>query len=125
MPSGTEKIPNELTGRFDFRRSLSGKLILRVEEVTTSTWPWSRGERQRRWRDANAMDLAAAEMRVLIDMRSRPQFMAQRFAEPGEQPVDRTAPARDIHLDTPPADGAARTVRDGARRAWDAVKTPQ
>ena len=67
-----------LTGRFTFRRSLGGRIILQIEEEYRSSWSWSRHRPLRkRWRDANLMDLAAPELRALIDLRYKPQFMAQ------------------------------------------------
>ncbi len=74
-----------LTGRFDFRKTLTGKIVLRVEEEVPAFWSRS-GERpmKRRWRDATLMDLTGPELRMLMDLRFRPQFMA-RFVE-----VDRT-----------------------------------
>ena len=67
-----------LTGRFTFRRSFLGKIILQVEEETRSLWPFSqRTPFRKRWRNATLMDLAAPELRALIDLRYKPQFMAQ------------------------------------------------
>ncbi len=41
-------------------------------------WPMSRkGPFRKRWRNATLMDLAAPELRPLMDMRFRPNFMAQ------------------------------------------------
>jgi hypothetical protein len=72
-----------LTGRFNFRRTLTGRIVLQVEE-DKPVW-WSRkGRTRRRCRDANVMDLAKPEMRALIDLRNKPQFLpaaAQRGAE--------------------------------------------
>ena len=66
-----------LTGRLDFRRKWTGKLVLRVEEEVRAFWSRS-GEHKvkRRWRDATLMDLAAPELRPLMDLRMRPQYMA-------------------------------------------------
>lgn len=67
-----------LTGRFTFRRSIGGKIVLQVEEEVRKPWPFSRrNPLKKRWRDANLMDLAAPELRALIDLRHKPQFMAQ------------------------------------------------
>jgi hypothetical protein len=72
-----------LTGRFNFRRTFSGRIVLQVEE-DKPLW-WSRmGKTRRRYRDANVMDLAKPEMRALIDLRNKPQFLpaaAQHGAE--------------------------------------------
>ena len=63
-----------LTGRFNFRRTLTGRIVLQVEE-DQPVW-WSRnGKTRRRYRDANVMDLAKPDMRALIDLRNKPQFM--------------------------------------------------
>jgi hypothetical protein len=63
-----------LTGRFNFRRTLSGRIVLQVEE-DKPLW-WSRkGKTRRRYRDATVMDLAKPEMRALIDLRNKPQFL--------------------------------------------------
>jgi hypothetical protein len=66
-----------LTGRFDFRRKWTGKIVLRVEEEVRAFWSRS-GEHKmkRRWRDAALLDLAAPEMRPLMDLRMRPQYTA-------------------------------------------------
>jgi hypothetical protein len=67
-----------LTGRFTFRRSLWGKIVLQVEEETRAMWPFSqRAPFRKRWRNATLMDLAAPELRPLIDLRYKPHFMAQ------------------------------------------------
>ena len=67
-----------LTGRFDFRRKWTGKIVLRVEEEVRAFWSGS-GEHKlkRRWRDATLMDLAAPELRSLMDLRMQPQYMAR------------------------------------------------
>ena len=63
-----------LTGRFNFRRTLTGRIVLQVEE-DQPVW-WSRkGKTRRLYRDANVMDLAKPEMRALIDLRNKPQFV--------------------------------------------------
>jgi hypothetical protein len=81
---------SNLTGRFNFRRTLTGKLVMRVEEDTPSPWPWSRGARRKRWRDAGSMDLAAPELRALVDLRTKPQYPTHRYFElagPGSTPL--------------------------------------
>jgi hypothetical protein len=61
-----------LTGRFTFRRTLTGKIILQVEEEVRSVWPMSRKRPfRRRWRDASTIDLSATELRPLMDLRQR------------------------------------------------------
>ena len=65
-----------LTGKFKFRKTLWGKIVLQLEEEVKPFW--SRSEPlKRRWRDATLMDLAAPEMRTLIDMRFRPHLRFQ------------------------------------------------
>jgi len=67
-----------LTGRFTFRRTWTGKILLQVEEEVKALWPMSRKSPfRKRWRNATLMDLAAPEMRALMDLRFKPQFMAQ------------------------------------------------
>ena len=84
-----------LTGRFNFRKTLTGKIVLQLEEDVKAPWPFSRKRStRRRWRDANVLDLAKPELRALIDLRMRPSFQAHGpSAEAGrrEEPEDRTA----------------------------------
>ena len=52
-----------LTGKFKFRKTLWGKIVLQIEEEVKPFWSRSNPEaRKRRWRDAALMDLAAPEM---------------------------------------------------------------
>ena len=66
-----------LTGRFNLRKSFSGRIILQVEEEFESKWGLfsQKPKFRRRWRDAKSMDLPATELRSLMDLRNRPQFM--------------------------------------------------
>ena len=67
-----------LTGKFKFRKTLWGKIVLQIEEEVKPFWSRSAPEaRKRRWRDATLMDLAAPEMRPLIDMRFKPHLWAR------------------------------------------------
>src|SRR3712207_3901538 len=59
-----------LTGRFRFRKSWFGDLILEVEEDVK---PRFKRSLKRRWRNAKLMDLAEPEMRRLLDLRFRPR----------------------------------------------------
>jgi hypothetical protein len=59
-----------LTGKFRHRRSWR-KLVLQVEEVRAR---WPTRKRKARWRDATIMDLAAPELRPLIDLGKRTLF---------------------------------------------------
>ena len=66
-----------LTGRFTFRRTFTGKIVLQVEEEVRTPWPMSRKRPLRkRWRNATLIDLAATEMRPLMDLRMRGAFHA-------------------------------------------------
>jgi hypothetical protein len=56
-----------LTGRFWFRKSWTGKLVLLVEEERPR-WFGGPGETKRRWRDAKLLDLAEAPMRTLLTL---------------------------------------------------------
>jgi hypothetical protein len=67
-----------LTGKFRFRKTLWGKIVLQIEEEVKPFWSRSKPEALKQcWRDATLMDLAAPEVRPLIDMRFRPQFRFQ------------------------------------------------
>jgi hypothetical protein len=93
-----------LTGRFDFRRKWTGKIVLRVEEDVRAFWSRS-GEPKlkRRWRNATLMDLASPEMRPLMDLRMRPQYMAHHAeVEQGPAPL-RAAGANVVPLQDPDA----------------------
>jgi hypothetical protein len=61
-----------LTGRFNFRRTWTGKIVLQVEDERRSMF--GKGFRKR-WRDANVLDLAAPALRRLIDLRLKPQYL--------------------------------------------------
>ncbi|WP_262032232.1 hypothetical protein [Microvirga sp. Mcv34] len=64
-----------LTGRFDLRRTMGGRIVLQVEEEVRRLWPFCRRQpTKRRWRDATVMDLAQPELRPLMDLRYKPGF---------------------------------------------------
>ncbi len=64
-----------LTGRFTFRRTLWGKIVLQVEEEVRPIWRfWRKDARRLRWRDATLMDLTQVKLRPLMDLRFRPRF---------------------------------------------------
>jgi hypothetical protein len=66
-----------LTGRFDFRKTLSGGLVLLLEEDVAMFFSRLRKRStRRRWRRARVMDLAAIEMRQLMDLRVKPNYQA-------------------------------------------------
>jgi hypothetical protein len=64
-----------LTGRFNFRRSWFGRLVLEVEEEAKPLFGRDKKTVKHRWRRATLIDLAQPEMRALIDLRFQPQFM--------------------------------------------------
>src|SRR4051812_25800036 len=80
-----------VTGQFEFRKTFWGKLVLQMEEEVKPFW---QSKPKRRWRDATLMDLAAPEMRHLIDIgrKSRPASLLFTHKEP-EPPTDLSAPA--------------------------------
>jgi hypothetical protein len=111
-----EEFAMPLTGRFMFRRSMMGHIILQIEEDGKAIWPFSRkGPTRRRWRDANLMDLAAPEMRALIDLRHKPRLDLHRYYyAPTEGPrmgeevgAEAAAPPNGAGS---PADGPSRTT---------------
>ena len=60
-----------LTGRFWFRRTWTGKLVLLVEDENRR-WFGRRGAMKQRWRDAKLLDLAEPELQALVNLeRSR------------------------------------------------------
>ena len=87
-----------LTGRFNFRRTLGGKIVLQVEEDKPAWWS-RKGKTRRRYRDATVMDLTKPEMRALVDLRNKPQFLppvphstAEELGPPRGGTADRAAP---------------------------------
>jgi hypothetical protein len=67
-----------LTGKYRFRKTFWGKIVLQLEEEVKPFWSRSKpGPLKPRWRDASLMDLAAPEMRPLIDMRFKPHLWAR------------------------------------------------
>jgi len=101
-----------LTGRFTFRRSFGGRIILQVEEEVKTFWPRSKTTPlKKRWRDATLMDLAAPELRALIDLRYKPQFMAQYEYSAPETPRQTLQP-EGHDLDNPTM---AKPMLDGRR----------
>jgi len=73
-----------LTGRFNLRRTIGGKIVLQVEEEVRRLWPFSRRHpTKKRWRDATLMDLTQPELRPLMDLRYKPGFAwARIYGEP-------------------------------------------
>lgn len=93
-----------LTGKFCFRKTWRGKIVLQVEEEVKPFWRRSKpGPLKWRWRDATLMDLAAPEMRHLIDLRFRPQFRVQTVQTQPTPSEPLAAPSVEPALDTFPA----------------------
>ena len=99
-----------LTGRFNFRRSWFGKLVLEVEEEVKPFFASDKKPVKHRWRRATLIDLAQPEMRALIDLRFQPQFMSRTAARPVEMaPASMSRPDELSSMVTPAprADGAS------------------
>ena len=74
-----------LTGNFSFRRTLTGKVLLTVEEEVRRIAPWApKGATRKRWRNASLWDLTHAEIRRLLEFRdgARPSANADAPAAP-------------------------------------------
>ncbi len=69
-----------LTGRYDFKKTFTGKVLLLVEEEVPSFWS-RKGERslKKRWRNASLMDLTSTELRILMDARLKPYLLVHRL----------------------------------------------
>jgi len=93
-----------LTGRFNFRKTLTGKVVLQLEEDVKAWWP-SRKRTKRRWRDAAPMDLARPELRPLIDLRAKPNYQAQSYKLEELDLDEATLP---MQGGPPPGNGASR-----------------
>ena len=76
-----------LTGRFDFRKTFSGKLVLILEEDVRALSPLRKGSTRRRWRKATVMDLAATELRPMMDHRSKPNYHVPLRQSPPRHPL--------------------------------------
>ncbi|MBY0299153.1 MAG: hypothetical protein K2X71_24475 [Methylobacterium sp.] len=64
-----------ITGRFNFRRTLTGKLVLQVEAVRKPWWVFARAAAPGHvWRDATLKDLAVVEMQPLLNLRGNPGY---------------------------------------------------
>jgi hypothetical protein len=99
-----------LTGRFNFRRSWFGKLVLEVEEEVKPFFASDKKPVKHRWRRATLIDLAQPEMRALIDLRFQPQFMSRTSARPLDVPLGSMGRADEIPsmaATVPRADGAS------------------
>ena len=95
-----------LTGRFNLRKTWTGRIVLQVEEEVTGFWSrmTSKPKLHRRWRDANVLDLAAPELRSLVDLRFRPRYMPQTNEVPQDWPRAprqlEAIPAQTLHYET-------------------------
>ena len=108
-----------LTGRFTFRRTLWGKIVLQVEEEVRPIWRfWRKDARRLRWRDATLMDLTQVELRPLMDLRFRPRLDWERLYSPRrEEPLVTAPPRPQEPRGSAPANDAwpHRPVEDAAR----------
>ncbi|MXQ12909.1 hypothetical protein [Microvirga makkahensis] len=95
-----------LTGRFNLRKTFTGRIILQVEEEVQGFWGrmMGRPKLHRRWRDANVLDLAAPELRSLVDLRFRPRYMPQAQETVQDWPKAsrqlEAIPAQTLHYET-------------------------
>ena len=107
-----------LTGRFTFRRTFWGKIVLQVEEDVQSLWRfWRKDARRLRWRDATLMDLAQVELRPLMDLRYRTLLGRERSSPPAGSQAPVVRPAND----TAPEFAAAESRSLGRQRAQAAA----
>ena len=97
-----------LTGRFDFRRTLGGKIVLQVEEDAPVWWSW-RGATRRRYRDANSMDLARPELAALLSLRVDPTGLRR------DRPVPYASARPPAASDREPISAGALTAAAAAR----------
>ena len=67
------KHPMAITGRVRLRKTMTGRVLVQIED-TRDTWPWSSRQRVC-WRDAKVMDLSAPALRPLIDLTSRSRLL--------------------------------------------------
>ena len=104
-----------LTGRFNLRKTFTGRIVLQVEEEVKGFWSFLTGSTKlrRRWRDAGVLDLAAPELRSLVDLRFRPRYMPQSYEPAQDWPKAprqlEAIPAQTMHYETYPEDGRFST----------------
>jgi hypothetical protein len=95
-----------LTGRFNLRRTFTGRMVLVVEEEVKTFWSHLSGnaKMRRRWRDAKVLDLAAPELRNLVDLRFRPSYLGPVHNVPQTWPPTRrqleALPARTVYYES-------------------------
>ncbi|MEH3144143.1 MAG: hypothetical protein PGN34_02055 [Methylobacterium frigidaeris] len=71
-----------ITGRFNFRKTFTGKLVLQVETERPRWWPFGRRTpgaapdqaKGHVWRDATQADLSAVELQSLLNLRKNPGY---------------------------------------------------
>jgi hypothetical protein len=101
-----------LTGRYDFRKSMTGRLRLYVEYNANGFWDFLTGKKTycHQWRAANIMDLAAPELRHLMDLRfTNPPHMPQVHNALQDWPEHRPkGEAASINVLIAPSDGVRR-----------------
>lgn len=97
-----------LTGRFNLRKTWTGRIVLQVEEEVAGFWGRLTGKPRlhRRWRDAKVLDLAAPELRSLVDLRFRPRYM----------PQANEVPPQDMSKSPPPDAPSAQAFHYGTYR---------
>ena len=99
-----------LTGNFDLRKTIWGRIVLRVEEEVKPFWSKS-GALKQRWQDTTLMDLAAPEMRHLIDLRFRPHFRSQSSFAPEAATTHREPHEADgVEVQAPRSNGEVRRI---------------
>jgi hypothetical protein len=102
-----------LTGKFKFRKTLRGKIVLQLEEEVKPFWSRSKPEAlKRRWRDATLMDLADPQMRTLIDMRFRSHLRSQSSFAPEATSTHREPHEADggVEAQAPRPNGEVRRI---------------
>ena len=84
-----------VSGKFRFRKATFGALVLQVEDVRKSRWS---SREKPIWRDAKALDLAAPEFRLLLDLgHGRPLVPISRAAVAAQaKPVHEGEPAPSV-----------------------------
>jgi hypothetical protein len=97
-----------LTGRFDFRKTFSGKLVLLLEEEVNVLWSrFRKRSTRRRWRRAKVLDLASPALRPLIDLRLKPNYRGP-TSWLNELPVEPTESAAERVIISNEPNGEAR-----------------
>ena len=109
-----------LTGKFKFRKTLWGKIVMQLEEEVKPFWSRSKPEaRKRRWRDATLMDLADPQMRFLIDMRFKPHLWAR-----SSLGFEATSAFREPHETNGAGEMGASRLNGEARRRFEPGQQP-